>query len=112
MAVAEQWFENRLAWQRRLAGASSVRAAGPAFEADVVALLAEADAYWPAAYRAAVLKNRTLTPRRLVVLHAAASPRQRARRVDELGSPARQFECAACLGRARSAHTAAPAGRG
>lgn len=94
--VAEQWFDHRIAWQRRLAEALHTRHERSAFDAGVAALLVEPDAQWPAQYRTAVLRNRALTLELVRDLHRAATPRQRARLIRELESLAHQFERIAC----------------
>jgi DNA-binding transcriptional ArsR family regulator len=104
--VAEQWFDHRIAWQRRLAEALHTRHARPEFDADVAALLVEPDAQWPAQYRTAVLRNRALTLELVRDLHHTATPRQRARLIRELESLAHQFERTAC---GDAAATARPA---
>lgn len=94
--VAEQWFDHRIAWQRRLAEALHARHARPEFDADVAALLVAPDAQWLVQYRTAVLRNRALTLELVRDLHRTATPRQRARLIRELESLAHQFERIAC----------------
>lgn len=98
--VTEEWFANRMDWQRRLQEALSQRHDRPVFERLLAELLIHPDAAWSARYRAGVMRNRALTLALLADIHALATPRQRDRLLHEIDTLARQFDRLACNDRA------------
>lgn len=91
-----EWIAQRKAWRQRLGDALAVRTDPTRLEAQLRPLLANPDAHWPAAHRADVEFNRSLTLQLIAEVHTLSPTAQRAHIANEIESVRNQIDQLAC----------------